>query len=138
MTRLAILIGLLVLAGIVLFVVIRNWPEEGTPVGQVTGVPVAGGEVVLLVSGWSEAELETILSDFSKMYDLRDDSFGVIVGDRVPIQIQISQSIGSDLLAYLVNYLHYPKNLSLDDRRVAAIAMAGFTNHGTLDPRSIP
>ena len=123
MTRVAIIIGILLLSGIVGLLVIRNWPEKGPAVGQVTGDPVAGDEVVLLVSGWSEAELETILSDFREMYDLRADSIRVIASDRAPAQIEISGPSGPTCWHTWSNYLHYPKDMKLDDRRVAAIAV---------------
>jgi hypothetical protein len=122
------LVGFLVLAGFVLLLVVRNWPEKGTPVGEVGGATIAGDEVVLLVSGLSEAELSRILAEFSDLYDLPADSFRVIEKGEPATQIRISQSIDPVVLTFLVNYLQYPKdlsldNLSLEDREVAVIAV---------------
>jgi hypothetical protein len=118
----ATIVGLLILVGFVLLLVVRNWPERGTPVGQITDAPIHGDDVVLLVSGWSDAELETILSDFGGMYDLPADAFRVIKGEA-PAQIQIARPIDSKMLPFLVNYLHYPKELNFEGRQIAAVAV---------------
>lgn len=118
----AILFGL-VLIGFALLFVLRNLPERSAPVGQVTGAPIQASDVMLLVAGWSDAELQTILADFGSMYALPDDTFRTISAGGERFQIDTTGPIGSDVLLYLVNYLHYPKDLNLQGRQLAAVAV---------------
>src|SRR4029078_7844833 len=86
---------------------------------------IAGNDVVLLVRGWSAAELESILADFSKTYSLPAGPLAAVANSHATYRAEIANSIHSDTLAFLVNYLYYPVGWRPGERQVAAIAIVG-------------
>jgi hypothetical protein len=123
MFGLALLAALVVVAALVLLLVARHGSQKDAAVGQVTGDAISGDEIVVLVRGWSSAEVASILNEFRSTYDLPAASLRAIGKDEATIGVRIVQPIRSDLLPYLVNYLHYPKARNLNDRQIAAVAV---------------
>lgn len=117
MTDIVPVAGLIIIVGLIALGVF--WKPRSTPIKAATSKVATA---TILVSGWSASELDKILEDFSEIYDLDSKTFGqpeeLGTWRKVPLR-----GIDSDSLFYLVNYLHYPKEIELDGRRPMAVAL---------------
>ena len=92
--------------------------------------PVPDNDKSLWVKGWIEEDLKRILAKFEEIY--KESGYP-------PYQVQLQQSrddrfrltfpadIHPQLLTLLVNYIHYPFNFDLTDRRILAVAKTTVT-----------
>lgn len=88
----------------------------------------------VIVQGWNERELRTIIADFTSMYRGQlTASFqpAVMRIDDNRYRIQFPQGIKLETFTFLVNYLNYPIHLDLTGR---SIAVAGFATLGDESP----
>ena len=82
----------------------------------------------LLVSGWSAEELGKILGDFESKYkDALPRFRRVVLSDGKTLRVSLPNDFPPDLLSFLVNYIHYPENWELKNRKIAAVGMATVT-----------
>ena len=122
------LIIALVIIGVVLFLTRRRdlTVQQRIPAFD----PVPNNDKSLWVKGWVEDDLKKILAKFQETYEH---------GGYSPYQIQLQKSaddrfqltfpadIHPQLLTFLVNYIHYPFNFDLTDRRILAVAKSTVT-----------
>lgn len=97
--------------------------HRSSPTGlRIGGLSMSGDEFILSTKGWSPAEIDRILADFSGIYGLEPGTFRAGTLDRDIVRIEALKPIDADRLLYLVNYLHYPRGFDLEGRdlRVAA------------------
>lgn len=122
------LIIALVIVGVVLLLARRR---ELTVEPRVPAFdPVPDNDKSLWVKGWVEDDLKRILAKFEEIYEH---------GGYPPYQIQLQKraddrfqltfptDIHPQLLTLLVNYIHYPFNFDLTDRRILAVAKSTVT-----------
>ena len=118
-------------------------PPASSKASDITMQPVSDAEVVLVASGWKPDELRSILAEFSSMYGLQEGAFDLSDVWQHSLRIRLGQPIGACDLLYLVNYLHYPKNVDLTGRSIAAAATVnlgpafGVTAAPLLDQRAV-
>jgi len=75
----------------------------------------------LLVRGWSESELERILSDYCAKYELPRDTFLIEPAENGTLQVRSHSAIGASHPFTLVNYIYYPEGFQLTGRKLAAV-----------------
>ena len=78
-------------------------------------------DVSVLVRGCAKEELQRILVDFDRKYDLAETTFEVEIGAEGLLRIRLLDDLDRSLFLFLVNYLHYPEELDLTDRQIAAV-----------------
>lgn len=92
---------------------------------------------LVIVQGWNETELRTIIADFADMYRGQltasfKPALTRIDDDRY--RIQFPQGIKLETFTFLVNYINYPRHMDLTGR---SIAVAGFATLGDESPKSL-
>lgn len=92
--------------------------------------PVRNNDKSLWVKGWTEGDLKKILAKFQKTYEHPGYSAYQIqlkksADDR--FRLTFPADIHPQLLTFLVNYIHYPFNFDLTDRRILAVAKSTVT-----------
>ena len=87
-----------------------------------TGSPIPTGDAVVMVQGWSEDELDVILSEFARLYSLSPHSLKRLRKMDGTSEITNVHPIEGALLLFLVNYLHYPRGFDLQARDPAVVA----------------
>lgn len=124
--RLGLTVGAaLLLAGIVGGLVWQRMHATPGP-GEPGFVPNRDNDKVLVVSGWSGAELEKILADFTRLYreQLRADFAYEVRAEGALQKATFPRDLQPWLLLYLVNYAQYPKGFTIEGRAIAAAATA--------------
>ena len=82
----------------------------------------------LLVSGWTAEELAKILGDFESKYKGALPSFRrEVLSVGKALRVSLPNDFPPDLLSFLVNYIHYPENFDLKNRKIAAVGMSTLT-----------
>lgn len=114
---------LLAIVALVLFVgaalsVGRNRREASQP----TQPDLDTGHVI--VTGWRSQELETILSDFAKLYSIEPGTFRLHSRSDNALTITWAAPILTDHLQFLVNYIHYPNGFDLKRANPQAVGIA--------------
>lgn len=85
-------------------------------------------KIVLSVRGWSKTELEKILGDFLRSYQLPVSptiSIKVISSDN--FSIAFPRDIEPSTLFFLVNYLAYPRDFDLTHRSIGILCHVVIT-----------
>ncbi|WP_369025362.1 hypothetical protein [Qipengyuania sp. RANM35] len=81
---------------------------------------VAAGDFTVRVTGWRRSELDRITEDFAQLYgiatpNVRETEAGVY-------HLEWSDGLNRDNLAFLVNFLHYPRGVDPAGRNIMATA----------------
>lgn len=81
---------------------------------------IALGDFAVRVTGWRRSELDRITEDFAQLYGIatpivREMEAGVY-------HLEWSDGLDRDNLAFLVNYLHYPRGVDATGRSILATA----------------
>ncbi|ANK11902.1 hypothetical protein A9D12_01905 [Erythrobacter neustonensis] len=86
----------------------------------VTSPTIGRGWIV--VSGLTAAQVEAILADFAKLYDLPAATFAV-KGAGAVVQVSWTRPITTDIALFLVNFLTYPADQTLPDAQPLAVGV---------------
>jgi hypothetical protein len=89
---------------------------------QMTAVFIPENKTVVIVRGWSQADMKRILADFLSAYQLRADSTQISAGADDRITLTFPNDIQPKILYFLVNYIQYPKDFDLKRRSIGAVA----------------
>jgi hypothetical protein len=118
------LIKFLLVVAIVIaaFVIVMRLKGAGSTVPQVNSVSVMPDQFSVRTTGWSEAELATILADFAEAYKLPPDTFRTVAESREAFRIEATRSIEWYRLLFLINYLRYPVGFDPTGRVAGATA----------------
>ena len=108
-------LAILLLIGTLAFKVMR-----GRTSGPVPAPDVARG--LVLVMGWRDDELRTILRAFTQSYGLAESTIRRDGEAGEWKRLRIAR-FGSDHLFFLVNYLHYPREYDPAGRKIEAAAL---------------
>ncbi|MBY6129033.1 hypothetical protein KUW15_09930 [Qipengyuania aquimaris] len=81
---------------------------------------VPGDQFTLRSRGWSGSELRAIFADFAKMYDIEEPR--IVEGPGRIFSIDWPDGLAEAHILFAVNYLHYPRDFDLADRRILAAA----------------
>ncbi len=84
-------------------------------------VPDPNNKTTITVRGWTRAELERILDDFVKMYEISRSGLVVSQGSNEGLTISFPGDIEPTNFLFLVNYIAYPKDLDLTNRTICAL-----------------
>jgi hypothetical protein len=128
-TRLVLLIIIaLVIIGVVLVLARRRelTVEPSVPAFD----PAPDNDKSLWVKGWVEDDLKRILAKFEGIYEHGGyPSYQIQLQKRTNDRFQLTfpADIHPQLLMLLVNYIHYPFNFDLTDRRILAVAKSTVT-----------
>ncbi|HEX3653660.1 MAG TPA: hypothetical protein VHU18_12640 [Rhizomicrobium sp.] len=85
-------------------------------------IPNPENKTVVIVRGWSQADMKRILADFLSAYQLRADSTQISAGADDRITLTFPNDIQPKILYFLVNYIQYPKDFDLKRRSIGAVA----------------
>jgi len=110
-----IFLGCIILGGIFL----AKIRSQSSP--QSTFVPDVHNDKVIIVSGWSQQELERILSEFQSMYAERlHPSFSIHTDQSGPYQFHLHfpGDMEPMIFHFLINYIRYPKDLEPSGRSI--------------------
>ena len=76
--------------------------------------------LAIRVSGWRKAELQAILAKFDEMYGVGNAKLAAL--DAGIYAIDFRSGLTAMNASFLVNYLHYPHDFDLDNRKIVAAA----------------
>lgn len=102
----------------------------GTPEAGLAGPPdrqavrKVMNDKELLVRGWDQKAIETILRDFKKLYEEHPGSgFAVAIETRPDgaVRVTFPVDVAPDLFPFLVNYVQYPKGFDLRGRLLTVV-----------------
>jgi hypothetical protein len=80
------------------------------------------------VRGWTRTELEKILFDFRKLYNLPPSSDWLVAEEpNTVLSVTFPNDVRPEQLFYLINYIRYPKGFDLKDRSI------GVAGHAIID-----
>jgi hypothetical protein len=102
-------------------------------------VPDPTNKTTLSVRGWTRGELDQMLGDFRKGYDLPDTSDWTVEAKSGDIfTVAFPQDIQPKFFLFLVNYVRYPKNFDLANRLIGVLGRVVLTAaYGVPDPALI-
>ena len=144
MLKVAVLTLILGVSFLVLLAIAYLAPMAGSAAVQdkkmtAAFVANANNHITVAVRGWNRVELDRILKDFRRLYNLPENSEWIIAkkGDYNFV-IAFPNDIQPKLLYFLVNYIKYPKKLDLTGRSIGVLASVVLTGaFGAPDPALI-
>lgn len=99
-------------------------------------IPSVENKNVVLVRGWSEADIRRILADFLPAYELRANSVLVTAESDGRIELRFPNDIQPKILYFLVNYIQYPKDFDLKNRSIGVVGHVVLNkSFGVPEPR---
>lgn len=96
-------------------------------------------DTVLIVSGWTAQELEEIVRAFREMYEDRlGSAFRTeTVSAGGALRVTFPAGIEPEILAFLVNYVQYPKAFDLRTRHILVVGRVALTPAFNLPDRAL-
>ena len=118
------IVGILALVGVLIFTVTGSSKDPSGEAIDESYVPDPDNDKKILVNGWSEPELKKILKQFESMYqEAGEFVFEIHLEPAAPelIAVVFPQDIDPVLFAFLINYIHYPKDFDLGGRAIGVL-----------------
>ncbi|MDI1247878.1 MAG: hypothetical protein PSV13_03255 [Lacunisphaera sp.] len=119
-----LVVGALVIIGIF---ALRSWLVAGTQhLAEMEKVykPDPRNWKLIDVAGWKQDEIEKILTDFRGMYQIPESSFLVSKLGEGQFRLTFPDDVTPPKFLFLVNYIRYPKDLNLQNRRIGVLGRA--------------
>jgi hypothetical protein len=124
--------GTLLVAGLVVLVMVfAVWTRRAQAEDRALTAafaPDPNNMTELLVRGWNRAELERILTDFLRQYDLPPIStLRIAEKPNGVLAVTFPADILPKFLFFMVNYIRYPKDMDDPERSIAVLCRAVLT-----------
>jgi hypothetical protein len=120
-----LIVGACILVAIALSRFFMSWRVASVQDRRMTSAYVAdpNNKLSLSVRGWNRTELDKILADFLKSYDLPDASTMLRIEEKPGdiLVVTFPRDIQPAQFFFLVNYIQYPKDFDLEQRSIGVL-----------------
>ena len=126
-----LVVALVVLAIVAMAFVLRallSGAEAEDETARAAFVADPNNTTAILLRGWNRAELERILSDFLRQYDLPSiSSLGLAQRPNGVLAVTFPTDILPKFLLFMINYICYPKDMDLSGRSIVVLCRVVLT-----------